>query len=65
MANSYDTLVHCCMVVLVVVAPTLEIAQEHIQIIREISRAGLTINYEKSELTPKPVIIFLGVKIDL
>ena len=46
-ANSYNILVYSYMNDLVVVAPTLEIAQEHTQmIIREISRASLTINFE-------------------
>ena len=51
---------------LVIVAPSLELAKQHVQtVISEFSKAGLTINYEKSELIPKSVITFLGVDMNL
>ena len=51
---------------IIILAPTLDIAHAHIKIVlEEITKAGLTINFEKSELQPKSLITFLGVEIDL
>ena len=65
-STTYDILIYYYMDDLIVVAPTLEIAKVQIQtVIDEISKAGLTISYEKSELVPKSVIDFLGVEVNL
>ena len=64
--TTYDILVYFYMDDLIILAPSLEIAHKHLKIvIEEIQKAGLKINFEKSELVPKSNVIFLGVEIDL
>ena len=51
---------------ILILGPSDKVTKEHLEIvIRELTNAGFTINWEKSSLTPSSSITFLGIEIDL